>query len=109
MLLVWGNLVLKKESIHHSTRLVYHGYKKLFINCIYNEDFKLFFIIFLRFFFFKQTNKQHEYRKDRSHSGTFLLILFFFFPKIKAKKANNSKSEQETANHVLPSSLVFKI
>lgn len=52
MLLVWGNLVLKKESIHHSTRLVYHGYKKLFINCIYNEDFKLFFIIFLRFFFF---------------------------------------------------------
>lgn len=46
MLLLWGNLVLKKESIHNSARLVYHGYKKLFINCIYNEDLKLFFIFF---------------------------------------------------------------
>lgn len=91
MLLLWGNLVLKKESIHNSARLVYHGYKKLFINCIYNEDFKLFFIIFLRFIFLKQTSKQHEYRKDRSHSGIFLFILFFFFPKDQSKKTQQQQ------------------
>lgn len=42
MLFVWGKLVLRKEPIHNPARLVYHGYKKEFINCIYNEDFNIF-------------------------------------------------------------------
>lgn len=59
----------------------------------------------------KKNPKQVQERVVLQYSGTFLLILKspFFFPKIKAKKANHSKSEQETANHVLASSFVFKI
>lgn len=114
MLLIWGKLVLKKEPIHNPTRLVYHEDKKGFINCICNEDFNLFSLFGLRLVFQTEQKKKANQVQEREvlqYSGTFLLILnlFFFFSNIKAKKANHSKSEQETANHVLASSFVLKI
>lgn len=113
MLLIWGKEVLKKEPIHNPTRLVYHEDKKGFINCICNEDFNLFFIIWFKIGFSGRKKKKANQVQEREvlqYSGTFLLILnLFIFSNIKAKKANHSKSEQETANHVLASSFVLKI
>lgn len=76
MLLIWGKVVLKKEPIHNPTRLVYHKDKKGFINCICNEDFNLFFIIWFKIGFSgrKKKKKQTKYRKERSYN---IQVLFY--------------------------------
>lgn len=83
LVLVWGKLVLKKETMHNPTRLVYHGLKK-YINCMYNDNFNTSLLFGLRLVF---QEKKVQKREVFQCSCMFLLILKLTFF-LRSRKSN---------------------